>query len=744
MNRYRYIARCSLVFVALLVVGLVNGASRSSSAATPVTAASQTLAAAPSNPGALISVPPARIADSRIRQQIAGAIPGLGTVSVKVTGQGGVPAVGVATAVLTVTIASPQSSGHITAWPTGRPKPNTSNLNFTAGIDIATSTIVPVGADGAIQLFNGAPASTDMVIDVIGYTLAGAPSSPGALVSVTPTRIADSRLGLQITRTVPSFATVPVQVTGFGGVPRTGVAAAVLTVTVAQPQSAGYVTVWPGGVARTNTSPLSFTAGNNIATTTLAPVGRDGSVQLLNGSAGSAELIVDVIGYTIDGTLGTSGALAAATPARIADSRLNQQISGPVGGAATVSIGVAGFGPVPSRDVAAVVLTVTVVPRGTGYISIWPAGAARPATSTLNFTAGTNISTTSLVAVGSTGKVNLANTGSGSVDLIVDVVGYTLADTAVSDAPTAFNAGVPRPDRDPTDPAFTIAVMPDTQQEVFSPGQRFKNRSDWLVSQSGPRALDLRFVTHTGDVVNWDTEDHAQYAWASQALQPLTDAGIPWSLSNGNHDNEATGPGGGARDSRNTRTLFRDTTTWNSYFTAERYGAVNGAFERGKTDNIYSEFYAGGKRWMVLNLEMWPRVAVVNWARQVVADHPRDNIVVVTHSYLTQDGSIHQQAEYGSTSPQYLYDNLISRYPNIKMVFSGHVGIAASRTDVGVYGNTIYSFVAAIHSSSTNPVRLVTINTAAGTIQSRIVAPWNNATDWVQYNLDISGVSWIS
>ena len=106
--------------------------------------------------------------------------------------------------------------------------------------------------------------------------------------------------------------------------------------------------------------------------------------------------------------------------------------------------------------------------------------------------------------------------------------------------------------------------------------------------------MDLKFVTHTGDVVNWDTDNHSQYVEAAKALAPLTAAHIPWSLSNGNHDNEATGPGGSARDPKNTRTLFRDTTTFNSYFTAAKYGAVAGAFEANKVDNIYSEFTGGG------------------------------------------------------------------------------------------------------------------------------------------------------
>ncbi len=44
----------------------------------------------------------------------------------------------------------------------------------------------------------------------------------------------------------------------------------------------------------------------------------------------------------------------------------------------------------------------------------------------------------------------------------------------------------------------------------------------------------------------------------------------------------------------NTRTLFRDTTTFNTYFTAADYGAVSGACEANKVDNIYSELTGGG------------------------------------------------------------------------------------------------------------------------------------------------------
>jgi hypothetical protein len=121
------------------------------------------------------------------------------------------------------------------------------------------------------------------------------------VVSVTPARVADSRTNQQITGAVPAMGTATVQVTGQGGVPAGNVAAVVLNVTVVSPQTAGYITVWPFGIDKTNTSNLNFQAGQNIPNTVIVPVGTGGKIQLFNGSAGSAHLLVDVTGYTLTG-----------------------------------------------------------------------------------------------------------------------------------------------------------------------------------------------------------------------------------------------------------------------------------------------------------------------------------------------------------------------------------------------------------------------------------------------------------
>lgn len=308
--------------------------------------------------------------------------------------------------------------------------------------------------------------------------------------------------------------------------------------------------------------------------------------------------------------------------------------------------------------------------------------------------------------------------------------------------------GTPPSDDPDADGRFSIAVIPDSQQEVFGTDPRFANRTQWLVDNRS--ALDLRFVGHTGDVVNWGWLVPSQFGIASAAAAVLDQAGMPYAWALGNHDTRAVGHDGipGSRGyggsayvnnpecverfspaECNTLLLVRHTEEFNSVFTAGRYTAVAGAFEDGKVDNIYSTFSAAGRNWMVLTLELWPRTEVIAWAREVVAAHPDTNVIVQTHSYLTSTGAILQDnGGYGANTPQYLFDNLIKLYPNITAVFSGHVGSSAQRTDTGVHGNKIVSYLGTFHSGSTNPVRLVEVDVPAATITTRVFAPFTGET----------------
>ena len=394
------------------------------------------------NPGATVTVSPARIADSRSHQQIPGAVPALGSFTVQVTGNGGVPSTGVAAAILTVTVVTPGAAGYATVWPAGLARPATSGINFQAGQTIANTAIVRVGTNGALQLFNGSMAPAHMIVDVTGYIASGAANLPGSTVTVTPSRIADSRVGQQVAGAVPALTVSKVQVTGRGGIPASGISAVLLNVTAVAPQAVGHATLWATGAPKPETSNMNFIAGQNIANSMMVPVGPDGAVQLFNGSTGATHFAIDVTGYILAGAPDTLGATVPVRPNRMVDSRINQQTIGPVAPFSAISIVAAGppggwsgtlTYQVPAAGVNAVVLNVTAVaPQSSGYLTVWSDASPQPETSTINFQVNQTIATMAVVPVSEFSQVKIYNASGTRTDVLVDVVGYAMIDAPTS------------------------------------------------------------------------------------------------------------------------------------------------------------------------------------------------------------------------------------------------------------------------------------------------------------------------
>ncbi|MDQ1738004.1 MAG: hypothetical protein QOH56_4255 [Pseudonocardiales bacterium] len=120
------------------------------------------------------------------------------------------------------------------------------------------------------------------------------------------------------------------------------------------------------------------------------------------------------------------GSLHPVLPARILDTRSgNGAVRGAVPAGATRVLQVSGRGGVPTNDVIAVVMNVTVTaPRGSGYVTVYPSGATPPASSNLNFVAGQTVPNLVTVALGLGGQITLRNGSSGTVQLIADVSGW--------------------------------------------------------------------------------------------------------------------------------------------------------------------------------------------------------------------------------------------------------------------------------------------------------------------------------
>jgi hypothetical protein len=115
-----------------------------------------------------VGVTPARILDTRSSSNIGPS----GTLILPVAGQGGVPAmnalVSPTAVVLNVTVTNSTAGSYLTVWPDGASRPLASDLNYVVGQTVPNLVVVKLGANGSIDLFNGA-GTVDAIVDVVGW-----------------------------------------------------------------------------------------------------------------------------------------------------------------------------------------------------------------------------------------------------------------------------------------------------------------------------------------------------------------------------------------------------------------------------------------------------------------------------------------------------------------------------------------------------------------------------------------------
>lgn len=249
----------------------------------------------PATAGALRALTSNRVLDTRLDR---GAVQPRSSVTVKVTGTGGVPSSGVASVVVNLTATAAAESGFLTANANGAARPLISSVNFAAHRNVANLAVVPVGADGRISIFNGGGGSVHVVADVLGYHLAGTPTALGSFRSVGQSRILDTRSGLRASGLLLRGTAMPLRLMGSDGIPASGVSAVMLNVTVTGPVSGGYITAYPDNTPRPNTSNLNFAPGQTVAALVTVPVGVDGYIRLFNGG-GSTSVVADLVGYYV-------------------------------------------------------------------------------------------------------------------------------------------------------------------------------------------------------------------------------------------------------------------------------------------------------------------------------------------------------------------------------------------------------------------------------------------------------------
>jgi CSLREA domain-containing protein len=365
-------------------------------------------------------VAPTRILDSRTvtggwaSSKLVAGSPRLLTVAGVA---GGVVPSSASAVVVNVTVTGSSAPSFLTVSPAGRPTPNASNLNFAAGQTIPNLVTTQIGAGGAIALATAAGA-TDVVVDLVGWFDDGR-SAGDRFTPLPPARLLDSRTatgGWNGSKLVAGAARDLV-IGGRGGVPSTATAA-VLNITVTESSSPTFVTAWPKGQSQPVTSNLNVAAGETIPNLAVVPLGTDGSIRIAT-AVGQVDVIVDVVGSYDPGA---GGVFHPMPPTRILDDRVGLGAPGPWGPAQARTI------PITGAATTAIVANVTATNATVGtFVTAFPSGSVKPATSNLNVGPGQTIPNLVVVGVASVGGASNGfqlHNALGSVDLIADVSGY--------------------------------------------------------------------------------------------------------------------------------------------------------------------------------------------------------------------------------------------------------------------------------------------------------------------------------
>lgn len=207
---------------------------------------------------------------------------------------------------------------------------------------------------------------------------------------------------------------------------------------------------------------------------------------------------------------------------------------------------------------------------------------------------------------------------------------------------------------------ITIAVIPDTQIYVQSDAgtEFFRDQFEWIVDEQA--AQNIVFVTHEGDVAQ-DPSSPVEWDRIESVFALLDDAAMPYGIAPGNHD---INPDGSAPE-------------YDARFGVTRFAGLpwfgNNHQPEGNRSS-YQQLAVEGHKLLFLHLRhLQPQYgdvpAVLDWAGQVLADHPDHLVFVTTHEFTSGDGSVLVPA----------LADVVEDSCNVVAVFSGHRGGEAAR-----------------------------------------------------------------
>ncbi|WP_206243841.1 metallophosphoesterase [Novosphingobium terrae] len=298
--------------------------------------------------------------------------------------------------------------------------------------------------------------------------------------------------------------------------------------------------------------------------------------------------------------------------------------------------------------------------------------------------------------------------------------------------------------------SFTIAVIPDTQNYIdythqkeagfaFDARAMFLEQMHYIATRLKSAGGDVAFVDSLGDTWQHQSLDidpaHAARGFkrvpnhfmdaefasnpnvraiemptARQGFEMIAGK-TPFSVVPGNHDYDAMWTDANHPPAEK----FTDMSSVGLLHSGglNNFRSVFGAetpFFKGQPWYIASHdggadsaqiFEAGGYRFLHIGLQFDAPNASLEWAAQVIREHPGLPTIVSTHDYMDNNGDRlpnpmidNHAVDDDDNTPQMVWDKLISQHDQIFMVLCGHEHGQAHRVDANRFGHPVYQILA--------------------------------------------------
>ncbi|MTV24515.1 hypothetical protein FTX61_03660 [Nitriliruptoraceae bacterium ZYF776] len=235
---------------------------------------------------------------------------------------------------------------------------------------------------------------------------------------------------------------------------------------------------------------------------------------------------------------------------------------------------------------------------------------------------------------------------------------------------------------DPSSYDGAMVHLTDTQFLAESHRDVYADMVQWILQYEDARRID--YSVHTGDIIEtWLNGTHLEavardeFAAASDIMAMLDDAGHPYGILPGNHDDK----------------WGRDKDLYEEYFGLERYADnpwFGGSFPAGTNHNHWDLIEIGGKEILVVNLGYFEGDAAIAWANEVIAAHPDHDVIFATHEYLNTEADHSTTENYRWTSlGRRYFEEIVAPNENVFLTLSGHyhgIAQAVRRVEDGIAG----------------------------------------------------------